>query len=164
MKLLLTLNSTRKNLRKRFIIFGSNLVFLMFRFFHLNLDWNPKSSEGKCNKETLRINGGTKKEFFTKPFKNGIKYTNLKKVTPRKIQKNSIWRFLLTNFRQGGPKDFHWNLNTNRNLHHPPPHKLNQYYPNYHHHQYQWNQYYLPLLQTLTVPFSRKNLSVAPPT
>ena len=30
-------------------ILESNLVFLMFHFFNLKLDWNPKNLEGKCS-------------------------------------------------------------------------------------------------------------------
>ena len=37
-----------------------------------------------------------KEIFFTDVFKNWIKHTNLSKTTPKKLQKISIWPFLLT--------------------------------------------------------------------
>ena len=37
-------------------VLGSNLVLLKFHFFPLNLDWNPKSLEGKCSKYTFESN------------------------------------------------------------------------------------------------------------
>ena len=42
-KFLLKLTATGKILRKPFVVLESNLVFSMFRFFLLNIDWNPKN-------------------------------------------------------------------------------------------------------------------------
>ena len=87
-----------ENFKKPFIVIGSNLVFLMFRYSPLNLDWNSKNLEGKCSKDRLKLNEGTKlKDFFANVFQYSI-YINLKKITPRKTQKISIWPFLLTEF------------------------------------------------------------------
>ena len=99
-KFLLKLTETWKNLKKPFNVSGSNLMFLMFHFFLLNLDWNPQSLEGKISKETLKLNERTKiKDFFANVFKYWIEYINPKKVSPRKIQKISFSLFLLTEFR-----------------------------------------------------------------
>ena len=61
---LLKLTEAWKNWKK-----PSNLVFLMFHFFP-NLDWNPESLEGKCSKETLKLNERTKIKFFSQMCSN----------------------------------------------------------------------------------------------
>ena len=58
----------------------------------VNLDWNPKNLEGKCSKETFKLNDETEiKNFLTKVFEYWMKNMYLKKVTSRKIQK---WQFI----------------------------------------------------------------------
>ena len=41
-------------------------MFLMFRFFPLNLDWNLKNQEEKISKEALKLNEETTIGFFYK--------------------------------------------------------------------------------------------------
>ena len=61
----------------------------MFRFFPLNVDGNPKTLDGKCSEETLKLNEETKKDTL-QMCSNIEKYIYLKKVTAKKIQIMSI--------------------------------------------------------------------------
>ena len=47
-------------MKKPFIVLGSSLAFLMFLFFPLNLNWNPKTLKGKYSKEKLKLNEETR--------------------------------------------------------------------------------------------------------
>ena len=91
--------------KKHFIRLGSNLVFSMFRFLPLKLiyrDLESKKLRGKLKmlQGNIEIKWRNKKDgFFTYMFEYWKKNIFLKKVTGRKIQKTSVWRFLLTEFR-----------------------------------------------------------------
>ena len=49
---------------QNFPFLDCNSVFLIFRCLPLNLDWQPKSYEGKCTKETLKLIEETKIKDF----------------------------------------------------------------------------------------------------
>ena len=71
-----------------------------------------------------------------------------------------IWyKSLLRKVGQDGRKVFHHSLSTNRYLLYQPPHKTDRPYRKYYRHQHHLEQYFLPILQTLSkTPYDESSL------
>ena len=84
-KFLLKLTATKKPSRNTFIVLRSNLVFLMFGFFPLNLHWNPKMMQG--NTEIKWKN--ERKDFLIQMFSNIEWITPISRKSPQKTCKKT---------------------------------------------------------------------------